>query len=45
MVIRRGVAYGADAMVARSANRAHVGKTNSRSLGEGFRLAESVVQN
>lgn len=42
MIIRRGGAYGADATAVRSANRAHAGRTNPSSLGEGFRLVEDI---
>ena len=43
MIIRRGGSYGANATAVRSANRAHAGKINPGSLGEGFRLVESIV--
>ena len=45
MIVRRGGAYGGDAVAVRSASRAHAGTTNASSLGEGFRLAETIVSN
>lgn len=45
MIAHRGGAYGAGAAAVRSANRAHAGKTNPSSLGEGFRLVENIDSN
>jgi formylglycine-generating enzyme required for sulfatase activity len=45
MIIRRGGAYGSNANAVRSAHRAHAGKTNPSSLGEGFRLVEDIISN
>jgi formylglycine-generating enzyme required for sulfatase activity len=44
-IIHRGGAYGANANAVRSARRAHAGKTNPSSLGEGFRLVEEIISN
>jgi formylglycine-generating enzyme required for sulfatase activity len=45
MIIRRGGAYGSNPNTVRSAHRAHAGKTNPSSLGEGFRLVEDIISN
>lgn len=42
MIVVRGGAYGASANPTRSGAKAHAGPNNPSSLGEGFRLAETI---